>query len=195
MTKEIVAINDNLIKNKIILIKDTPVILDRDVAEIYGVETREINQAVKNNPKKFPDGSVIELTAQETNSLRSKILILENKPGEHHKYGAKAFTEKALYMLATILKGDRATEMTLKIIDVFTEIRQIERDLDNAGNAKTNKSLGDYLAAATTRLSNLLIKNMEADSNTVKTTLELNLGIARAKIETTQNKGKNNGKK
>jgi phage regulator Rha-like protein len=171
-------------------VKGEPVILDRDVAEIYGVKTREINQAVKNNPKKFPDGCIVELTAQETNSLRSKFLTLESGKGEHNKYGAKAFTEKALYMLATILKGDRATAMTLQIIDTFTELRQIVGNLDNAGNAKTNNSLSDYLATAATRLSNLLIKNMEADSNTVKTTLELNLGIARAKIETTQSKEK-----
>ena len=87
------------------------VILAADVAKLYGVETRVINQAVKNNPDKFPDGFVFELTKEEWKLLRSKFLILEVKKGKgnYPKYLPKAFTERGLYMLATILKSPVAT--------------------------------------------------------------------------------------
>ena len=79
--------------------------------------TKEVNQAVKNNPEKFPAGYILKLTDEETNSLRSKRLTLE-KPGRGHysKYTPTAFTEKGLYMLATILKSPQATAATIAII-------------------------------------------------------------------------------
>lgn len=87
-------------------IRGKNVLLDRDVAALYGVETRIVNQAVKNNPDKFPQGYIIELNEEESAILISKILILEQKEGKgrHSKYNIKAFTERGLYMLATILK-------------------------------------------------------------------------------------------
>ena len=89
---------DDLIPNveeKIITLRDQQVILDCDVAELYGVATKEINQAVKNNPRKFPEGYIFELNNQEIASLRSKFLTLKNVGrGQHTKYPPKAFTEK-----------------------------------------------------------------------------------------------------
>ena len=88
----------------IITLRNQQVILDCDVAELYGVATKEINQAVRNNPEKFPEGYIFKLDNQEIISLRSKILTLKNSGrGQHTKYPPKAFTEKGLYMLATIL--------------------------------------------------------------------------------------------
>lgn len=99
------------IENKIITIQGKQVILDSDVAELYSVETKRINEAVKNNPDKFPKGYIIILTDDEMRSLRSKISTLENiGRGKHAKYNAKCFSEKGLYMLATILKSPKATE-------------------------------------------------------------------------------------
>ena len=91
-------------------IRGKDVLLDRDVALLYGVETRIVNQAVRINPKKFPKDYIIELDEEESSALRSKILTLEQKGGKgrHSKYNIKAFTEKGLYMLATILKTPRA---------------------------------------------------------------------------------------
>ena len=66
------------VENKIITLRDRQVILDSDVAELYGVQTKEINQAVRNNPEKFPQGYIWELSNEETRSLRSKILTLKN---------------------------------------------------------------------------------------------------------------------
>jgi hypothetical protein len=95
------------IKDKIISVGDTQVILDRDVALLYDVQTKEINQALRNNPDKFPKGYVLEISKEEYDSLRSKFLTLEKSgKGQHTKYLPKAFTEKGLYMLATIKEID-----------------------------------------------------------------------------------------
>ena len=94
------------IENSVLVISGVPVLLDSDVATFYGVETKHINQAVGNNPDKFPPGYIIELSKEEWEILRSKIST-SSWGGVRHL--PKAFTEKGLYMLATILKSKRAT--------------------------------------------------------------------------------------
>ena len=92
-----ITLND--VQDKIITIQNRNVLLDSDVAWLYGVETKEVNQAVKNNPRKFPEKYVIELKKSELYDLRSKILTANL---EKTRVLPKAFTEKGLYMLATI---------------------------------------------------------------------------------------------
>ncbi|MCH5225415.1 MAG: ORF6N domain-containing protein, partial [Muribaculaceae bacterium] len=89
---DIISINQ--VKDVIISLRGEEVILASDIAKLYGVETKVINQAVKNNPEKFPEGFVLELTKEEWRVLRSKILTLEDKKGKgnHPKYLPKAFT-------------------------------------------------------------------------------------------------------
>lgn len=126
--KDIVRLSD--VEGAIIEIRGQKVILDRDVATLYGVATREVNQAVRNNPDKFPDGYIIQCNAEEASLLRSKNLILETPGrGRYSKYAPTAFTEKGLYMLATILKGQRAVSTTLAIVETFTKLRQFTRDV------------------------------------------------------------------
>ena len=97
------------VEEKIITLRNQQVILDCDVAELYGVETKRINEAVSNNPEKFPEGYIFEIDNQDVASLRSKFSTLKNAGrGQHTKYPPKAFTEKGLYMLATILKSPKA---------------------------------------------------------------------------------------
>ena len=116
------------VEGKIISLRGQQVILDCDVAELYGVATKEINQAVKNNPRKFPEGYIFEIDNQEFNSLRSKILTLKNTGrGQHTKYPPKAFTERGLYMLATILKGERAEQTTLAIVETYAKLKELSR--------------------------------------------------------------------
>lgn len=89
-------------EERISVIRNQEVIADADVAFLYGVETREVNQAVKNNPEKFPAHYMFELTPSELRDLKSKILI--SKVSKNSRRGAtKAFTERGLYMLATVL--------------------------------------------------------------------------------------------
>ena len=101
------------IEAKLISIKSQQVLIDRDVAALYGVQTKRINEAVKNNPDKFPAGYMIALTTKEWSVLRSKISTTDFSKT---RVPPKAFTEKGLYMLATILKSKQATETTFLII-------------------------------------------------------------------------------
>ena len=122
---------DDLIPNveeKIITLRNQQVILDCDVAELYGVETKRINEAVSNNPEKFPEGYIFELDNQEVTSLRSKISTLKNAGrGQHPKYPPKAFTEKGLYMLATILKSPKAVQTTIAIVEAYAKLKELSR--------------------------------------------------------------------
>ncbi|MBP5663737.1 MAG: ORF6N domain-containing protein [Bacteroidales bacterium] len=113
---------------KIITLRNQQVILDSDVAELYGVKTKEINQAVSNNPNKFPNGYIFQLDNQEINDLRSKNLTLKDAGrGQHSKYPPKAFTEKGLYMLATILKSPKAVETTIAIVEAYAKLKELSR--------------------------------------------------------------------
>jgi hypothetical protein len=112
------------VEDKILVIRDQNVILDSDVAELYGVETMRINEAVKNNPDKFPEGYIFELSKEE------KKEVIENFDNPKLKYSPtlpKAFTEKGLYMIATILKSHKAVQTTFAIIETFAKIRELSR--------------------------------------------------------------------
>jgi hypothetical protein len=101
------------IEKKLIEIRNQKVLIDSDVAEIYGVETKRINEAVKNNSDKFPEGYLIDLTDNEWKILKSKFST--SKKGGKTKL-PKAFTEKGLYMIATILKSKTASSTTISTI-------------------------------------------------------------------------------
>jgi hypothetical protein len=107
------------VEEKIRTIRGQSVILDSDVAELYGITTREINQAVKNNPEKFPEGYIFKLEPSEWENLKSKFLT--SSWGGKHKL-PQAFTEKGLYMLATILKSSAAIQTTIAIVETFTKV-------------------------------------------------------------------------
>ena len=102
-------------------------IVDSDIAELYGVETKRINEAVKNNPDKFPEGYLVELSDEEKKELVENFDRFAKL--KHSTVTPKAFTEKGLYMLATILKSPQATETTLSIIDTFSKVREIGRSV------------------------------------------------------------------
>jgi len=99
------------------------------VAQLYGVQTKEVNQAIKNNPHKFPEGFVFELTDLESSRSRSKILTLNEGRSSNIKYRPKTFTEQGLYMLATILKSPRATQTTLAIVTTFAKLKQLSNSI------------------------------------------------------------------
>ncbi len=103
------------IENRLIKIQNQQVLIDRDVAQLYDVGTKEVNQAVKNNPDKFPKGYVITLSSSEKKELVKNFDHLQSI--KFAKTNPKAFTEKGLYMLATILKSKQATQTTLLIIE------------------------------------------------------------------------------
>ena len=116
------------VEDRIAVIRNQEVIADADVAYLYGVETREVNQAVKNNPEKFPAHYMFELTPSELRDLKSKVLI-SNVSNNSRRGATKAFTERGLYMLATVLKGERARQVTFTIIETFFKVRELKREL------------------------------------------------------------------
>ncbi len=115
---------EQTIQNKIYKIKNIQFMLDSDLAELYGVETKRINEAVKNNLDKFPDDFYFELTKEEDENLRSKFSTFKDSL-KNRKYAPKVFTEQGVYMLATILKSKIATEITLSIIRAFAQMRKV----------------------------------------------------------------------
>jgi phage regulator Rha-like protein len=115
-------INENSIKDKILTIRNHQVMLDRDLAELYGVETKHINQAVRNNQDKFMDDFYFELTNNEFENLRSKNLTANFSKT---RANPKVFTEQGIYMLATILKSKVASEVTVYIIKTFANMRKL----------------------------------------------------------------------
>lgn len=126
------------------------VLLDRDVAALYGVETRRVNEAVKNNLDKFPKGYFFTLQSVE------KQYLVENfdryKTLRNSTVEPRAFTEKGLYMLATILKSERATAVTIAIIETFAKVRELKHELvelhketDKDAQTKKMQHFGDLL--------------------------------------------------
>lgn len=108
------------IKDKIYILRNLEVMLDSDLAELYGVETKRINEAVIRNPDKFPDDFMFECSQEEWEILRSQIST-SSWGGRRHT--PKAFTEQGVYMLATVLKSTQATEVTISIMRTFTKLR------------------------------------------------------------------------
>ncbi len=169
------------VDDKIITLRNQKVILNNDVAVLYGVETREINQAVKNNPEKFPSGYIFELTIDEYQSLRSKELILEEKAGrgKHAKYMPKAFTEKGLYMLATILKSSRATQTTIAIVEAFAQIRELARTVAELSDTTENFKQQSLMEKGGGILGELLGEDLRTTDT--ETTFEVNFALLKLK--------------
>ena len=118
-----IAIIEEKIVDKIHLIRGQKVMIDRDLAELYGVETRRLKEQVNRNLSRFPSHYMFELTQKEYESLRSQNATL--KQGGHAKYLPYAFTEHGVLMLANVLKSGRAIEMSIKVIDVFVKLREM----------------------------------------------------------------------
>ena len=116
-----------LIQNRIHEIRGCKVMLDSDLSEMYGIETKVLKQAVKRNMKRFSgDDFMFELTRDEYNSLRSQIVTLESQGrGKYSKYQPFAFTELGVAMLSSVLSSDTAIEINRNIMRAFVAIRQI----------------------------------------------------------------------
>ena len=164
------------IQTKILVLGDQRVILDADVAAIYGVETKRVNEAVKNNPDKFPAGYILELTPQNLADLRSKMSTTKLAKT---RVPPKAFSEKGLYMLATILKSDVAMQATLGIIETFSKLRGLSRtvnELSNLSDSSRQKSLMQRSGELMTEILDEGLQTQDA-----KTTIELNFAVLKFK--------------
>lgn len=138
MAKKNEIVQMQAIENKIYIFRGQRVMLDRDLADVYGVETRVLNQAVKRNNARFPEDFMFQLSEEEYKLLRSQNVILKNdellrsqnvtiedKRGKHPKYLPYAFTEHGTVMLASVLKSQTAIEASIQIVKAFVKFREI----------------------------------------------------------------------
>ena len=183
------------LEGKLLELRGTVVLIDRDVAELFGIATKDVNKAVKNNPSKFPEGYVLELTKDEKKELVEKFHRFNTL--KHSSVTPKAFTEKGLYMLATILKSDIATEATIQIIETFAKLKELSRNI-NAIMKTSNESVQKQLAEKSNHILEEIIDIepdvLEDDENgeilETTTKFEFNLGFAKVSRSIKKVKGK-----
>lgn len=176
--KDLAPITTQDVEARMIVLRNQPVLIDADVAALYGVETREVNQAVRNNPKKFPYGYIFELDKYEKEEVVKNFDHLNGL--KFSKVAPTAFTERGLYMLATILKGDRAISTTLAIVDTFVQVRELARTMEalqtvEDGGAQQRTLLqrtGDLLAE---------VVGHNLSTRTTETEIELNFAVVKIK--------------
>jgi len=183
-------LNLEIIEEKLLEIRNKKVLLDRDVAELYGIETKRVNEAVKNNPEKFPEGYVIYLDEEETDFLSSKFSTLETgkEPVEifdrfqklkHSTVLPKAFTDKGLYMLATILKSPKATETTIAIIETYSKLKQFSKAIQSISVDQNENSKQDLMKKGNELLAEILDEEMPIDET--ETSIEFNFALLKLK--------------
>ena len=173
----IVAIDINSVKSRMLQIRGQQVLLDRDVAALYGVETNRVNEAVRNNPDKFPLDYMFPLATIELESLRSK--FSSANLSSKSRVVPKAFTEKGLYMLATILKSHRAVEATHAIIETYAAVRAMKRELlalHTEEDAKKRNSMMRHFGAVLTDIVMPDLTTAETESS-----LEINFLVGKLK--------------
>jgi len=164
------------IEKKLMEIRNQKVLIDSDVGEIYGVETKRINEAVKNNPDKFPKGYLIDLTDEEWEILKSKFST--SIKGGKIKL-PKAFTEKGLYMLATILKSKIATQTSISIIETFVKVRNLTSTVKSLSQNPPKKKQQSLMQRSGEIMAELLDNDLH--TNESETTIELNFSVLKFK--------------
>jgi len=200
--KNLIKFDD--VNDKIITIRNQNVILDSAVAELYGVQTKDINKSVANNPDKFPEGYIFELTPNEkqevvknlenpnTGSQRDVVEIfhhIESMPSVAHLEKIKrsptlpkAFTEKGLYMLATILKSPQATQATITIVEAFAKLKELSNNiafLDSIDPEVIDPEIIESTVNKTGGLLNELF--FDALPVSAETSVEFNFGFMKGK--------------
>lgn len=183
---ELLTLPEN-IGPRLIMLRNQPVLMDTDVAVIFGVETKRITEAVKRNPDKFPKDYMFLLDKQEITALKSQFATL-NSGKIPPRYTPKAFTEKGLYMLATLLKSKQAVEATFGIIETYAQVRELQTTLTTLHNdKKPNKGL---ISRFSELLSDIILPELRPDES--ETSVELNFFIGKLK-HTVKRKRRENG--
>ncbi len=127
-----ITIPDESIINKIYVIRNQKVMLDKDLAELYDVETKQLKRQVRRNINRFPESFMFELTKEENEILRSQFGTL--KRGGHSKYPPFAFTEHGILMLSSVLNSEIAIKMSVQIIETFVQLRKLANNYEEIMN-------------------------------------------------------------
>ena len=182
------------VRSLLVAIRGQMVLLDRDVAALYGVQAKEVNQAVRNNPDKFPAGFVFQLNSLELENWKSKILTSNLSEEEllSVKMGMRklpyAFTERGLYMLATILKGRAATRATLAIVDTHARVREMSQTMEALQRVQDGGEEQRSLLQKTGELlADIVGKNLATKS--CETEIEFNFALVKIRRRYVSTKG------
>lgn len=180
------------LENKLVEVNGALVLLDRDVAELYGVETKVLNQNVKNNIELFPENFRYQLSQEQYEVLRSSEMTLKKGRGQHSKYIPYVFTEEGLYMVATILRSEVAKQVHFHIIKTFSNLRKLNRNINTIIKIEDEPKQKSLMEQSNEILDEVLeIVFEESDDKNaleIETKIELNLGIYK-KTKTTKQKG------
>lgn len=168
-------------------INGQPVILDTDVAALYGVETRVVNQAVKRNLERFPSDYRFQLSEDDIQNLKSQNVTSSWGGNRKPPY---AFTEKGLYMLATILRSQRAIDVSFSIIETFAKVRSLKSELVSLHKEKDKGKQAEKMHRFSELLSDIVMPDLETTET--ESTLELNFFIGKIK-HTVKRVKRNNG--
>ena len=166
------------VEERVLVLRNQRVLIDSDVAELYGIETKRVNEAVRNNPEKFPYGYIFVLDKYEKQEVVENFDHLNKL--KFSKVQPTAFTERGLYMLATILKSERAVSTTLAIVDTFVQVREMARTMealqtvDDGGLQQKGllQRTGDLLAG---------VIGQNLSTRTTETEIELNFAVVKIK--------------
>lgn len=166
------------VEERVLVLRNQRVLIDSDVAELYGIETKRVNEAVRNNPEKFPYGYIFVLDKYEKKEVVENFDHLNKL--KFSKVQPTAFTERGLYMLATILKSERAISTTLAIVDTFVQVREMARTMealqtvDDGGLQQKGllQRTGDLLAG---------VIGQNLSTRTTETEIELNFAVVKIK--------------
>jgi hypothetical protein len=171
------AIKIESIEDLILEVQGQKVLLDRDVANVYGVETKRINEAVRNNPDRFPDGYILEVEE------KIKKELVENfdrfKTLKHATVNPKAFTEKGIYMLATVLTSKKAIQTTIEIIETFSKIRELSRNVKKLSAISDKKEQQRIMQKSGELIAEILDDDLQTSE--AETTIQLNFAVLKFK--------------
>jgi len=166
------------VEKRIINIRGQQVLIDRDVADLYGVSTKEINQAAKNNRSKFPEGYTVVLSNEDKAELVKNFDRFNSL--KHSAALPTAFTEKGLYMLATILKSPNATQTTIAIIETYSKIRELTVTISQLPDIVEERQQKSLLQRSGEILSDILDEH-DLKVSGDETTIEVNFAVMKIK--------------
>lgn len=144
---QIALISSENLASPILVIRGQKVMLDSDLAALYGVETKVLNQAVRRNIERFPEDFMFQLTSDEAERLRSQSVTLKKGRGQHRKFLPYVFTEQGVAMLSSVLSSPSAIQVNIEIMRVFVRLRQMatsNADLARKLNALERKYDGQF---------------------------------------------------
>lgn len=165
------------VQRSIVSVRGQQIIIDADVAHLYGVETKRINEAVRNNPDKFPSDYMFILTKEEVEALRSK--NSSTNLSSKSRSLPKAFTEKGLYMLATILKSKNAIAVTFAIVETFANVRELKRQLRDLHQETDKDKQNDKINSFGELLSDIVAPDLEVAET--ESSVEINFFVGKIK--------------